>query len=390
MQQLAIGWLAIQLAIEDQRPDQAALYVGLVGLARFAPGLVFGLVGGLMADRTEKRGLLLAMRTLSAVGCVGLASLVTTERAHIVSLMAFTSVLTIAFTIDLPVRIALTPALVRAGDLFSAFSLIRTTSQASLLIGPLIGGLLIVPFGVAGALIACGVMYAASALVLLGIPIVPAERSGAPSSALRSLGEGFRYIRETPLIRVLTLYAVAYAILGQSYIQFLPAVAHESLGVGALELSWLTSAAGLGALVGTFAVTLLGGFTRMGQLTLGNALAMAGLLSVFALQSSLVPALIAMVALSVANVTFFGLWSNVTQSHLPDRIRGRVNGIHVSVFHAGMPLGTLLLGAAGTLVGVANALLAAALALIVLTLLATGIRTLREARLGPRFRESSD
>lgn len=385
MQQLAIGWLAVEIAVREQRPDHAPLYVGLVGLARFGPGLVFGLIGGLMADRMEKRALLMAMRVLSAAVSAALAAMVAADLAGIGSLMALTLVATAAFTIDLPVRIALTPALVRPADLFSAFSLIRTTSQASLLVGPLLAGLLIVPFGIAGALLASAAAYAASAAVIAGLPAVPP--GGATGGALRTLADGVRYIRATPIVLALTIYAAAYAVFGQSYIHLLPAVAHDSLGVGAVELSWLVAAAGLGALLGTFAVTLFGRVAGVGRLLLGNALVMGVLLALFGLQTGLPQALAAVLALSVASVTFFGLWGNVVQSYLPDEVRGRVNGIHVSIFHAGMPLGTLLLGAAGTFVGLPLALALGAAVVLAATLAVASRPLVREARLGPRFSE---
>ncbi len=387
MQQFALGWLVVQLADRDGRPELAALYLGLVGLARFLPGLGTGVLGGVAADRMDRRTLLLLTRTSSALITAALAALTLTGYVNLAAVMALSALNTATFGFDAPARMAVIPRLVGPGYMFSAMSLVRGSMHSSLLLGPFLGGILIVPLGVGGVMAVNAALYVASVAVLYGMAPAPVEEEHRAASALQSLLEGLRFVRGSPLNLWLIVYGVVFAIFLQSYQQLLPAVAHDSLRVGAVELSWMISAAGVGALAGSITLASLGGVRRMGWLLLGDALLAGVVIVLLGTERELVPAIVNVGVLGFASVVFGGTVGNVTQSHLPDRFRGRVFGLQVVTWQAGSPFGTLLLGTTAAFTGIGTAMIGAgAIVLLATAIVALRLPVIRDVELAPGFR----
>lgn len=386
MQQFAVGWLVVQLAIRDGRPERASLYIGLIGLAQFVPALVLGLIAGIAADRMDRRTVLLASRAGSALATAVLAMLVITGNIAIEAVIALSAISTATFVFDSPARTALIPDLVGRGTFVSAMYLIRASHHASLLVGPLLGGVLIVPIGIGGTMLVNAAMYIVSVFALLALPRVLGTRVEDTSGAFRSLGDAFKYVRRTPTILTLMLFLGAFPILAQPYQQLLPAFAHDSLGVGPVELSLLISAGGIGAVLGTLTMMRFVHVWRLGAVITIDAAIAGGLLVLLGLQRDLLPALVTLAMLGATTVVFMNTTSTLVHSHLPDPMRGRGQAIMVTMVQAGTPLGTLLLGALGAAVGVSNALIAAGAGLIVLTLLIFFRAPTHGIELGDRFR----
>ena len=387
MQQFALGWLVVELAVRDGHPELAALYLGFIGLARFIPGLGIGILGGVAADRVDRRTLLLTTRTASALITAVLAALVLSGRVNLVAVMALTALNTATFGFDAPARMAVIPRLVAPGYMWSAMSITRATQHSSLLLGPFLGGILIVPIGVGGVMAVNAVLYVLSVAVLFGMEPAPVEDEHRSGSAFDSLVEGLRFVRHSPLNLWLLVYGVVFSIFLQSYQQLLPAVAHDSLHVGAVELSWMVSAAGLGALIGSTTVATLGGVRQMGWLLLGDAVLASVVIILLGIERDLVPAIVNVGVLGFTAVVFGATVGNVTQSHLPDRFRGRVIGLQVMTWQAGSPLGTVLLGTTAAFIGIGNAMIGAgAIVLLATALFALRVPVVRDVELAPGFR----
>ena len=379
MQQFGLGWLVVQLAIRDGVPQLAPFYLGLVGLARALPGITFGLFGGVVADRADRRRLLLLTQSSAAVVALALGLLTLAGAINIVEVILLSALNSIIFSFDAPTRQAMVPRLVSDRELMSAIGLNSAAFNGATLVGPLVGGVLIIPLGVGGLMLINAITYLAIVGALLLMRPQPVIEYGPRLSMFESIREGLSFIRHDPVLRWVVTLSVATALLTRPYIQLLPAEA-QFLGVGALQLSWLLAASGTGALVGALTTASLGGWRRRGALLTGAALAHGTLLMGFGLQHSLAGAFTFVGLTSLAVMVFLGMANTLMQTRTPDALRGRTMSVHTMVFMGFMPLGQMLLGTLGTFVGINNAFLAGG---VVVTLLAgyAGLRVtaLREA-----------
>ncbi|TMF65553.1 MAG: MFS transporter [Chloroflexi bacterium] len=383
MQQFGLGWLVVQLAIKDGVPHLAPFYLGLVGLSRAVPGLAFGLFGGAVADRADRRRLLLVTQTSAAIVAAILAALTISEHINIVEIVLLSAMNSIIFSFDAPSRQAMVPRLVSDRELMSAIGLNSAAFNGATLVGPLLGGVLIIPFGVGGLMLLNAVSYLAIVVALFLMRPQPVD-AGVRRPLLESIREGLSFIRGDPVLRWVVVLSVATALFTRPYIQLLPAEA-QFLGVGALELSLLLAASGGGALVGALITASLGAWRRRGALLVGAALAHGVLLMFFGAQHSVVGAMVFVGLTSLAVMVYLGMANTLMQTRTPDAIRGRVMSVNTMVFMGFMPLGQMLLGSVGTFAGINNAFLAGG---VLVTLLAgyaaLRVTALREAMAATR------
>jgi MFS family permease len=355
MQIYGLGWLVVQLAIRDGAPQLAPLYLGLVGLSRAIPGLAFGLFGGAVADRADRRQLLMVTQTSAAIVAAILAVLTITEHINIIEIVLVSALNSIIFSFDAPTRQAMVPRLVSDRQLMSAIGLNSAAFNGATLIGPLIGGVLIVPFGVGGLMLVNAISYFAVVLALQFIaPQPPVRNAGQRASMLESIREGVGYIRREPVLRWVVILSIATALFTRPYIQLLPAEA-QLLGVGAVELSFLLAASGVGALIGALGTAALGGWERRGALLVASSFFHGMLLAVFGTQHSLIGAMVFVGLTSFFVMVFLGMANTLMQTRTPDHLRGRAMSVHTMVFIGFMPLGQMLLGSVGTVLGINNA-----------------------------------
>src|SRR5947209_6687313 len=364
MQQFGLGWLVVQLAIKDGVPHLAPFYLGLVGLSLAVPGLAFGLFGGAVADRADRRRLLLVTQTSAAIVAAILAALTISEHINIVEIVLLSAMNSIIFSFDAPSRQAMVPRLVSDRELMSAIGLNSAAFNGATLVGPLLGGVLIIPFGVGGLMLLNAVSYLAIVVALFLMRPQPVD-AGVRRPLLESIREGLVFIRGDPVLRWVVVLSVATALFTRPYIQLLPAEA-QFLGVGALELSLLLAASGGGALAGALFTASLGSWRRRGALLVGAAFAHGTLLTLFGAQRSVLGAML-----------FVGMANTLMQTRTPDALRGRVMSVHTMVFMGFMPLGQMLLGSLGTLAGINNSFLVGG---VIVTLLA-GYAALRVSAL---------
>src|SRR5256885_9426646 len=200
MQQFGLGWVVVQLAIKDGSPQLAPFYLGLVGLARAVPGLAFGLFGGVVADRADRRRLLIMTQTSAAIVAGILGVLTITDHINIVEIVLISALNSIIFSFDAPTRQAMVPRLVSDKELMSAIGLNSAAFNGATPVGPVLGGILIIPFGVGGLMLANSISYFAVVAALFVIapqPVVERPRR----SMLDSIREGVGYVRREPVLR---------------------------------------------------------------------------------------------------------------------------------------------------------------------------------------------
>ncbi|MBA2372374.1 MAG: MFS transporter [Chloroflexi bacterium] len=380
MQLYALGYLVVQLAIRDGVPQLAPFYIGVLGLARALPSLAFGLFGGVVADRADRRKLLLLTQVAATLNALAIAILTITERINIVEVVVIGAIGSTIFSFDAPTRQAMVPRLVRDRDLVSAIGLNSVAFNGAQLAGPVLGGILYIPFGLGGLFMINALSFSAVIAALILMAPVPAAARQRDVTVLRSIREGLGYVRHDVVVRWIIILTAAAALLTRPWIQLLPAFTEQILRVGAVELSWLMGASGFGALGGALVTASLGNLRRRGLILVISASAMAALVAVFALQRSLLIALPLLALVGFATMLFMGMANTLVQTRTPDHLRGRVMSVHTMVFLGVMPLGTLFLGALGTVVGVDVALFAGALAVLALVLYAAArVAPLRDA-----------
>ena len=176
MHQFVIGWLSVQLAVEEGHPERGALYVGLTGLVRLVPTLGLGIFGGVAADRFDRRRMLIAARSTSALALMVAALLMNARLINMPLVLVLVVVLGTTFAFDMPARLSLTQELVGPGERFSALGIIRLTHQTSTILGPLVGGILVVSIGVSGVFGLNVFLYLLSALSLGKVRFVSSTR----------------------------------------------------------------------------------------------------------------------------------------------------------------------------------------------------------------------
>jgi len=344
MQAAAMLWHVSLLVPDDRR----ALALGLVGLARIGPILLFSLVSGVAADALNRRTLMLVTQATMAV-LAGVLAILTlrglTAVWHIYALAACSSA---AGAFDLPARQALLPSLVPRADLPNAISLNTIAVQSASVAGPALGGLMIATTNL-------GWVYAANALSFLFVIGALALMKGQGIShmsdmtsrgnfSLSAAADGLRFVFRAPLIRS-TMLLDFFATFFSSATALLPIFAQDVLHVGARGYGWLYAAPAAGALAASAvmirAVDLIeprGQVLIAAVMVYGAATVAFGLSTIFWLT-------FACLAITGAADTVSTVFRNlIRQLETPDALRGRMTGVNMVFFMGGPQLGELEAG----------------------------------------------
>ncbi len=355
MQLFAVGWLVVQLAVRDGVPHLAPLYIGLVGLSRSIPGIVFGLFGGVFADRMDRRTQLAMAQGSGALVAISLAALTLADLVTLPAVMLLMGIGAAAFAFDRPARQAMLPRIVPPRDLMSAIGLHAASLNGSALLGPLVGGILIIPIGVGGLMVLNAFSYLGTLTALAFMrPVPPSEPPRA--NVLRSLGAGLGHIWHDPVLRWVIALSAVLSLGARPFDLLLPAVAQQTLEVGAVELSWLLAANAAGMLAGSVIGGSLGHVRRRGVILVAAFIGMGVALLLFSAQRWLPAALVVAVLPGFNHFTFSVMAYSILQTRPPDHFRGRAVSVYSTTVQGMMPLGSLLIGTLGSMVGVSSAI----------------------------------
>ena len=355
MQIFALGILVVQIADREGAPELAPFYLGLAGLARAVPGLLLTLLAGAVADRVDRRRLLLITQSTMALNAAALAVLTFSGNANIPIVLVGSAVQSAAFAFDNPARQSMVPRLVPLPMLPSAIGMQSAVFNGASIIGPLLAGLLFLPIGIPGLLAVNAISFAAIIVALaLMKPLPPLGSRGA--SLLASVAEGARYVRKNPtLVWILAVSGTVFSTVGPMG-QLLPAVAGESLYHGMSWLSLLLTALGLGAFTGALFVMNVGRFRRLGRLFVAGAIVNGAGLVAFALTSEPLVSLVVAYVTGLSGTLMAGMGNNILQATTTDHYRGRVMSLWGLLFIGIMPVGQLALGVLGSLLGIHTSL----------------------------------
>jgi MFS family permease len=339
MQSVAQAWLVYRLT------GSAAL-LGVVGFAGQIPTLVASPAGGLAADQFDRRRVLLATQAASMGLALALAALTLTGRVNVPWIVGIAALLGVVNAFDIPTRQAFAADMVGRDDLVNAIALNSTVFNGARVVGPAIAGILVARIGEGWCFFVNGASYVAVIAGLLAMRGVPRRPPASGASPLERLREGFAYAARTrPVLALLALLGVV-SLAGMPYSVLMPVFADEILGGGPRTLGLLMGAAGVGALLGAFALALrrstrgLGTFVAIVAAGFGLTLVAFSQSRSFWLSAALlVPAGFCMMSQMSSSNTLI-------QALTPDALRGRVMSVYAMVFMGGAPLGAL---AAGTL-----------------------------------------
>jgi MFS family permease len=363
MQNLAQGWLVFQLT-------GSTFLLGAVAFAGSIPILFLSPFGGVLADRIERRRLMIYTQT----GMMVLAFLLSALTfAHVVTVW---EIMVIAFgngvvnAFNAPVRQSLVADIVPRRDLQNAIALNAAQFQGSRILGPTLAGITLATVGSAWCFFLNGASFLAviAALFLLKVPPLPARR---PQSVWANLRDGFRYVWREPTIFALLMVAAIPALFGQPYQPMLPAVVQTVLHANATGLGLLEGGAGAGAVCGALIIASLARTKRRGRLQL-LMLTLFGIALILFSQSRWMPVSIFFVFfIGLAQMAYNSLNMTFLHSLVDDEMRGRVMSLLTLATLGLQPLGALQMGAVGQQLGVSTALFIGGAVCLVVSFVAT-------------------
>lgn len=348
VQSTATGYLVWELTRSPFATSLTALFFGL-------PSLGLSLVGGVMADRVDRRRLLLVTQGVFMASAAVLAGLTFSGLVRVWHIYALSLVNGTVMAFDAPTRQAMIPSLVAREDLTNAIALNSAAFNGSRVIGPTIGGILYASAGPAWCFGLNALTYPAIlvALYLIRPAAVAAHR---PANPWRELREGVEFALRTHLIRGLLLMVALAGVFAFTYVVLMPVIAAQVLGGGPRENGFLIASAGVGATIGALSVATVGTPRRPGRsIVIFGALASAGLMMLATSRDLLLSmALIAFTAGSIMGL--LSIANSTIQAYVPDALRGRVMSLYTLALIGGGPLNALLAGTLADLLGTPLAL----------------------------------
>jgi MFS family permease len=355
MQIVAQNWLVVSLAPEPQRP----LLLGLDAFLQQLPIILFSLIGGVFADRYDRRRTLILSQCVQMGTSAALALLMFFHSVHIWQILTLSFVTGCAQSFGGPAYQSLIPSLVDKKDLPNAVALNSIQFNVARVLGPLAFALTLSAFSRWGysepqAMNACFALNSLSFLVvittlmMLRVKHIPPTTSGRMQEELRS---GLSYVRHHSSLAALIVLAAATTFLGFAVLTFLPIFAQKVFLSGANTYSLLITFSGAGSIVGALIVAWLGKFPKMGWTAL-IVQAIYGILIIgFATSHVLWVSAILLFFTGAALMVVFSTVTSLVQMIAPNEMRGRVMSIYMIAFRGGMPLGSLVSGYLATFLG---------------------------------------
>jgi MFS family permease len=379
MQSVALPWLVLQLG-------GSPLQLGLVIAFLFGPSMIVAPLGGVLADRVDKRRTLVVVNLIAMAQALALFGLTVTGAVEIWHVYLLALVGGVVGAIEMPVRQAFVAELVPRDDLVNAIALSSTSFNLSRVIGPAVAGVTIAAFGVWSNF---GINALSYVSVLVGLASIDAarlhraERPDRFPSIRASLAEGLRYARATPTVLWPLVLLGGVAALAMNFQTLLPLFTRDALGMDSGGYGAIYAAMGAGSLVGSLALAFMTSQRPILRLILGGAAAFLGLAFVLGFVREPAIAFLLVVAIGLSSMLMVNTINVTIQNSVPDALRGRVMSLYVTVFAGSAPIGGLFAGAAAEAFGAPVAFsLGAGFAVGILALVAWKLRGVEMPRLG--------
>jgi MFS family permease len=343
MQSVAQSWLVYRLT-------GSSLLLGAVGFAGQIPVFLVAPFGGIVADRKNRRHVVIATQAASMLLAGALAALTLTGTVKVWHIFVLASLLGVVNAFDVPGRQSFLVDMVGKEDLMNAIALNSSMFNGARIIGPAIAGILVARIGEGWCFFANAVSYSAVIAGLLMMNVQPRSRA-ASGSPLTHLIEGFRFARQTAPIRAILLLLGLVSLVAMPYTVLMPVFADQILHGGARGLGILMGATGVGALLGALTLATRTGVHGLGRWVafscggFGFFLILFSWSRIFWLSSAML--------LPVGFTMMLQMSSSNTliQAMVPDHLRGRVMALYTMMFMGMAPFGSLFAGALADRVG---------------------------------------
>ena len=337
MQTVAQGWVVLKMT-------NSALLLGLDGFLSTGPMLIFSLFGGVVADRIDRRKIMLLSQYLQMSFAFILALLIWAGNVEVWHILLLSFLTGSAQSFSGPSYISLLPLLVRREDLPNAIAMNSMQFNLARVIGPVLAGLALAAWGAAICFAVNGLSFLAVILALLLIRTPQVTRTETQGGIMDEMKAGFRFVKNRPKLLVLTFLAFAGTFFGMPIITMLPFYTTKVFGLDASGYAWMMTTYGLGSVTGALMVAATAHRARKGKLALELQLAFACLLVGFAFSRSLPLSHVIAFLAGACIVGVIALYSSLVQLTTSDEMRGRVMSIFMLAFRGGMPLGSLIAG----------------------------------------------
>ena len=345
MQSLAENWLVLSLTA-------SAFFLGLDAFLQQLPIMLFTLIGGVVADRHDRRLTLLASQWVQLATAAALAVLVYFRLIEVWHILLLSFITGTAQAFGGPAYQSLIPSLVGKQDLTNAIALNSIQFNVARMVGPLLAGATLAAFKRGGiddmtAYAACFSLNALSfLLVIMSLMSLHIKHLAArhTHNMMAELRQGLSFVRKERSIMALMVLGAATTFFGIPMLTLLPVFAKDVFGSGVEGYSALLAFSGAGAVAGSMVVAWLGRFSRMGLMTLLVQVVFGVMITLLALNRSLYLSYVLLFVSGMALMIVLSCITSLVQLIAPNEMRGRVMSIYLVAFRGGMPLGSLVSG----------------------------------------------
>ena len=351
MQRVAQAWLIVTMT-----GASSAFYLGLDSFAGEVPILLFTLIGGVVADRRDRRHMMLVSQGVQMGVALMLAVLVFTELIQIWMILTLSFVAGCAQAFGGPAYQSLIPTLVGKQDLPNAVALNSIQFNLARVIGPIVAGVTLASFG----MVACFGLNSISFLFVIAAILALRDIHVPPAGKINivaQMKDGLRYVRHSHNLKAVTLLGFIGAFLGLPLLTFLPVITKDVFQQDVGFYSRMMTFAGAGAVTGALIVAYIGKHRHIGKLLLITLAMFGATIALFSLSRTPWLSTALLFAAGVLMVMCFSLTTSLAQLLAPPELHGRVVSIYMVAFRGGSPLGGLASGWLVTQVGSAPAVL---------------------------------
>ncbi len=344
IQQVTLGWAIYEMT-------RSSILLGALNGLRFLPFLIFSPLAGVAADRSDRRKLMITTQWFVLVTALAMGVVVSLDLLEVWHLFAFTLVTGVVWSFSEPVRQALIPDVVPRAELMNAVALNSAAFNFTKIIGPSVGGVLIVLFGLAGNFYIQSASYLFVMWMIYRMHIPERVRDANRSSVLSNLREGIRYVWSEPVVFSILATAMIPRLFAMPYQALMPIFQKDVLQVGPDGLGMMMAAPGLGAMLVMLSVAHFANrVNRPGLLMIAALVLQGAFLILFALMRTLPLALLTLVVVGGFQVLFMSISNMVLHMTVPDQLRGRVMSIYM-LDRGITPAGALMAGVSAHFIG---------------------------------------
>lgn len=337
VQYVGQGWLVLKLT-------DSPFYLGLVGAVGSLPILLFTLLGGVVADRVEKKVILISTQILFMALALIFAILLSTDVIRVWHIIILATLLGIVNAFDIPARQSFQIEMVGKGDLMNAIALNSAAFNGARIIGPATAGFLIGYLGLSTCFYINALSFVPVIVGLIRMTFKEQKRELLPGSVKENILEGLRFIKGEPKVYTIITLVAIISLLGLPYITLMPVFARDILKIGPTGLGLLMSSAGLGAFVGAISLAFRPDIEKKGLLAASAGLLFSISIIIFSLSRTLWLSLLILFIGGWGMISLMATANSLIQLSAPDNLRGRVMSSFALVFLGIAPVGNLMIG----------------------------------------------